>query len=116
VEHAARVAVFQGGDELPEVKPGSVLLEAPLSPHLVEEFAAGCKLHDEVDFRLGREDFEEVNDVGVVQAAHDRDLAFDVGSKTSVYDLAFADGLHRHALAGFDAGGVVDLGERANSE
>jgi len=110
------VAVLQGRDELPEVKPGGVLLQAPLSGHLVEEFAASCKLHDEVYFRLRREDFEEVNDVGVVEAAHDRDLALDVGGKTSVYNLAFADGLNRHALARVDAGGVVHLGERANSQ
>jgi len=116
VEHAARVAVFQGGDELPEVKPGVDLLQAPFSGDRVEEFAAGGKLHDEVDFGLRRENFKEVNDVGVVEATHDRDLTFHVGGKTSVYDLAFADGLHRHALARVDGGGVVDLAERADSQ
>lgn len=116
MEHAAGVAVFHGGDELPEVESGGILREASFSGDFVEEFASGGELHDEVDFGFGGEDFEEVDDVAVVEAPHDRDLALHVCGETAVEDFALANGFHRHALARVHARRVIHLRECANAE
>ncbi|RDX63733.1 hypothetical protein CR513_57802, partial [Mucuna pruriens] len=71
---------------------------------LVEELAAADELHDELD------------DVGVADAAEDGDLALDVGHQTALQDLVLAYDLDGHTFPSFDVPRMVDLREGSVSE
>lgn len=77
VKDAARVAITDGGDQLLEILTAKIFVE-PTFGNLGEELAALDELHDEVDLGLAGQNLEELDDVGVAQAAHDSDLALDV--------------------------------------
>ncbi|KAK6935645.1 hypothetical protein RJ641_032675 [Dillenia turbinata] len=113
VEDAAGVAVGDSGDELLEVAAAEVLREAALG-NLGEELAALEEFHDEVDLGLRSEDLVKLDDVGVVEAAHDGDLALDVGHQGgggAAGEPLLADDLDGHALPGIHLPRVVHLGE-----
>ena len=110
VEDAAGVAEGDGGDELLEVLAGDLLLEPPLGD-FVEELAAADVLHDEVDLGFRGHDLEELDDVGVADAAEDGDLALDVGDEAALEDLLLVDDFDGDALVCLDVAGEVDLGE-----
>ncbi|KAK3006603.1 hypothetical protein RJ639_016498 [Escallonia herrerae] len=107
VVDSAGVAVSDGGDELLKVLAAEIFAEFAFGD-LGEELAALDELHDE--------DFEELDDVGVTQAAHDGYLALDVGHQARAYDLLLVDDFDGDAQAGLDVPGVVDLGEGAAAE
>ncbi|KAK2992705.1 hypothetical protein RJ640_025208 [Escallonia rubra] len=109
------MAVSDGGDELLKVLAAEIFAELALGD-LGEELAALDELHDEIDFGFGGEDFEELDDVGVTQAAHDGYLALDVGHQARADDLLLVDNFDGDAKAGLDVPGVVDLGEGAAAE
>ncbi|CAH9129316.1 unnamed protein product [Cuscuta epithymum] len=115
VENAARVAVPDGGDELPEILPAEILAESALGDP-GEELPALDELHDEIDLGLGGQDLEELDDVGVVEAAHDGDLALDVSDQGGAGDLLLIDHFDRDALPVPDVPGMVDFGEGAATQ
>jgi len=115
VEDAPGVAEADGGDELLEVPPRGVLLEAALGDAR-EELPAADELHDEVDLGLGGHDLEEADDVWVAHAAEDGDLALDVRDEAVAEGLLLVEHLDGDGLAGVGVAGVVDLGEGAVAE
>jgi len=110
VEHPARVAELHRGNQLLEVLSGNFFLQPSLGD-LVEKLAAAYELHDEVDLGFGGHNFEELDDVGVANAAEDGDLALDVGHQTALEDLFLVYDLDGHSFSGFDVPGVVNLRE-----
>ncbi|KAK6927183.1 hypothetical protein RJ641_008902 [Dillenia turbinata] len=113
VEDATGVAVSDGGDKLLEVAAAEVLGEAALGD-LGEELAAFEEFHDEVDLGLRSENLVKLDDVGVVEAAHDGDLALDVGHQGgggAADKPLLADDLDGHALPRTHLPRVVHLGE-----
>lgn len=104
------MAESDGRDQLLEVLAGDVFLETTLG-NLLEELSAVDELHDEVDLGLGGHDLEELDDVGVADAAEDGDLALDVGDESALEDLLLVDDLDGDALIGLDVACMVDLGE-----
>jgi hypothetical protein len=69
MENAERVTVFHGGDELPEVSSSMVFSKLFFAGYFFEEFAGGGEFNDEVNFVLRCKDFEQVDDVRVVETA-----------------------------------------------
>ena len=115
VVDAAGVAERDGGDQLLEVLAGDILLEAPFGD-FVEELAAADVLHDEVDLGLGGHDLEELDDVGVADAAEDGDLAFDVRDQAAFEHFLLVDGFDGHALVCFHVASEVHLREGSVAE
>lgn len=68
------VQVLQSPGNLDDDVPRKVLAEVREPDDLVEQLAAGCQLKDDVVvlFRFGKVD--EVDDVGVLELAHDLDF------------------------------------------
>lgn len=115
VEHAARVAEPDGGDELLEVAPRGVLLEPPLGD-AAEQLPAADELHHEVDLGLGGHHLEQPHDVGVADAAEDGDLPLDVRDEAVPHRLLLVEHLDRDRLPGIRAPRLVHLGEGAVAE
>ena len=112
---AARVAERDGGDQLLEVPASGVFLETSFGD-FVEKLASSDVLHDEVDLGFCSHDLEELDDVGVADAAEDGDLAFDVRDQAAFEDFLLVDDFDGHALVCFDVAREVDLGEGSVAE
>ncbi|KAL0914942.1 hypothetical protein M5K25_015334 [Dendrobium thyrsiflorum] len=115
VEDAARVAEGDGEDKLVEEFSGLVFGEATTGD-VGEEFASLGVLHDEVDIGAGGEDFEESNDIWVVEAAHNDDLALGVNGEAAADNLCLADDLNGYTVTLENMAGVIDFGEGSDAE
>lgn len=69
MDDPAAVEVVHAQHELAKEAARLVEREAALLDEVVEQLAAGAELGDEVDGRLGRDELEEGEDVGVAEAA-----------------------------------------------
>lgn len=76
-----RVAISNGGDQLPEILTAEIFGEPTLGD-LREKLTPFDELHDEVDLGPGSQNLVELDDVTVAKTAHDGDLALDVGHQS----------------------------------
>lgn len=116
VVDAAEVAVADGADQLLEVLPAQILAEPALG-HFREQLPALDEFQNKINLSPGGENFEKLDDVGVAQAAHDRDLTLDVVHEIgAILELALVDDFDSDALAGGDIPSVVHLGKGAAAQ
>ncbi|KAG2274189.1 hypothetical protein Bca52824_056744 [Brassica carinata] len=94
-----------------EISARRVLVELAFGD-FVEKLAASNELHDEEDLGLGGHDFFQLDDVGVTNEFHDRDLAFDLFHHALSFQyMILVDDFDGDALAAGDLFAVVDLRE-----
>ncbi|CAA7407304.1 unnamed protein product [Spirodela intermedia] len=111
VVYASGMAEIDSGDELPEVDPRGVLLQAAVPRDLGEELAAADQLHGQVDLCLGGHHLVELDDVRVGDHLHHRDFPLDLLHHPYLDHLLLPHHLHGNALAALHIPGVVDLRE-----
>lgn len=95
-----------------EIFPGCLFFEAALG-NLVEKLAAADVFHDKVDLGFCGHDLKELHDVGVADAAEDRDFALYVRDEAALEDFLLVDHFYGDALVGFHVAGVVDFRKSA---
>lgn len=110
------VAEVHCRDQLAEVMPGAVLLEAAVLGDPGEELAAPHELHGEVDLGFGGHDLVELDDVWVGDHLHHRDLSLHLLGHPDADHLLLRHDLHGDVAAGAEVAGEVDLGEGAVAE
>jgi hypothetical protein len=99
VHNIVCVQVRDARHDLVEEAPPLILAQPPRLYNVLEELAAGGKLHDEVDAVGGMDDLPEPNHVRVFELLEDLDLAPDPLDVVRLLHPSLLEHLDRHLLA-----------------